>query len=193
MKTINLLILLLFMQPLLAEEPTKPLSAFIKQGQSVEQKITGILNGDEYQDVVLVLKNPASPATRSIIVLLGTENAENFKLLGKNTNLQPCASCIGNMDKLGATKAQVTLEKGRLKIHWSLEDKRQLLEVILMFHYDEKLASVLLMKETRAREDLLAKTRDEIKLDYVIGIRSINGETQRVDIKPTKIDELECE
>ena len=193
MKIIKLLLLLLFMQPAFAVEASQPLSSFINKGQTVEQKIIGELNADPYQDVVLLLKNPKSPSLRTIVILLGTEKADSFQLLGKNTQLQPCATCIGNMNKLGMTQATVTMETGKLNVHWQLPDKRQILEVLLTFHYDKALNKLLLVHELRARNDLLGQSRDEIILDYIAGTRTINGEAQPVAIKPEAIDTLQCE
>ncbi len=74
-----------------------------------------------------------------------------------------------------------------------LKDKYQLLEVVLKFRHDKGLNKLLLIQEIRAREDLSAKSRDEIRLDYTAGIRAINGEEQAVAIKPEAIEQYKCE
>lgn len=116
---------------------------YIPNGFVIKSQIYGSLNGDDIEDVLLILENPKdSTAPRPLLILTGQE-FEPLNLAIRNEKAILCKSCGCN---LGDPFKEVTLLPNDVfQLHFALGDDNW--ERKLDFQYDPDLKKWLLIRE----------------------------------------------
>lgn len=153
---------------------------FVPRGWTVEQEVSGDLNGDGIADsaAILIQDKPGTDTDgtpnerqRGIIVVLNTGNS--YQLAGTNDSLLQCTTCGGVKGGVG-----MEIKKGVVIIS-QMSGSREFTYIIWRFRHDTKTARFLLIGKDVETGDSILGTGTQESFNYLTGKKIV--ETYRYD------------
>jgi hypothetical protein len=162
------------------------LTALVPAGWTIEQAVTGDLNGDGRPDAVVSLRQYPTPDTREdqeghprALLILFADASGGYYQQTLATRLLPCATCLGMLGAYAEANSPVNIAiaAGKLRIGW-LQGSREAVEVSLVFGYDAALRSFRLLQDDVSRVDRVLGREIHTVRDLVAGKITVNGKTR---------------
>ena len=130
----------------------KSLSDFIPKGWTVEDQVSGDLNGDGISDIAAILvqakpDGPEDELQRALIVLLGGSDKDKFVPDGANNQFLQCKGCGGikEMEGIGIKKGVLVVDQWMGSREFAIETWR--------LRYDPRTKRLLLIGKDRETGD----------------------------------------
>ncbi|MGA2403976.1 MAG: FG-GAP repeat protein, partial [Syntrophobacteraceae bacterium] len=165
----------------------KSLVDFLPEGWSIQEQVSGDLNGDGVPDIaaILIHGNPGSDPSeaeddleRALIILLGRGNGK-FIPAGTNDKIIHCEGCGGVHEMVG-----ISIEKGVIVVtQWS--GSREFAIETWRFRYDPKTQRFVLIGSDVESGDGMRGTGTVTSFNYLTGLKIT--ETYRHDKNERKI------
>jgi hypothetical protein len=171
----------------------------VPEGWTIEQTVTGDLNGDGRPDAaVVLLQRPAQGTGEDnverarALLLLFADSSGGYRREALAERVLPCTTCLGMLGAyLGeASPVDVSIADGRLGIGW-LRGSRESVEVSLEFGYDAAGGGFRLRRDDVIRVDRVLGRETHTVRDFVTGEVQVDGKKHKIEPKVIPIADVD--
>ena len=169
---------------------------FVPDRWDVEQQITGNINNDSIDDVILSVIETATDTEGAIpkdrkrkFLALSGQKQGGYKLLATSDTVLPCSTCLGMMGSFGNNTPIIILDNGIIEIGW-ISGSRETNEITLDFRFDAALEKIMLIKEHVLKRDRVNGQEFSKLVNLINGIEVLNGVKRSIPKKQISIENV---
>jgi len=171
------------------------IQGFVPEGWEVDERITGYIDHDSIEDIMLTIKkiesdNQDDTTQGNILLILIGQGNNVYKQIVRSNSLLPCSGCLGVMGVFGENSATILLENRVIIIGW-FGGSRNSTEVALKFRFDVDSNKILLAQEEIIKSDRTIGVNSKTVTNYFQGYKINNGLKESILKRRIPIENVE--